>query len=269
MPASQASQPDPLGLAQSSYFRALEGRLHFATYGDPAFESFLDQIEAFDLPASIQRLEVEIPEVPVKVVGYAVAHVDEEGTVDYRLVTSIYDLESLRLDEGTQLTDVDVEPLRRALEAMGRKEYQTILTVPRIEALNEAAGRSQETLDYLVIRGIIQSRQRTQGAEALAWREIAALEDIFQDKDRQIRVRRIPSAQAQTLSNLLFDITVPNTGDESYLDAPRPLLMASLEAAYRLANGIKVKKSELSTDDFLARLNRVIERRASGGFLPL
>jgi hypothetical protein len=118
-------------------------------------------------------------------------------------------------------------------------------------------------LDYLVIRGIILSRQRTGGAEPLFWREIAALEDIVQEPDRMIRVRRIPSAQAQRLSHLLFDLTVPNTGDESFLDAPRPLLVASLEAAYRLANGMKVKRSELSTDDLLARLNRAIERGGS------
>jgi hypothetical protein len=55
-------------------------------------------------------------------------------------------------------------------------------------------------------------------------------------------------------------MTIPTIGDTSRLDAPRPLLVASLEAAYRLANGMKVKKSELSTDDFLARLQRVIER---------
>ena len=51
----------------------LEGRLHFATYGDPAFEAILAHIETFDLPPCIQRLEVDVPEVPVKVVGYAVA----------------------------------------------------------------------------------------------------------------------------------------------------------------------------------------------------
>ena len=75
-----------------------------------------------------------------------------------------------------------------------------------------------------------------------------------------LRVRRIPSAQAHDLSHLLFDMTIPTMGDESRLDAPRPLLVAALEAAYRLAHGMKVKKSELSTNDFLARLHRVIER---------
>jgi hypothetical protein len=58
-------------------------------------------------------------------------------------------------------------------------------------------------------------------------------------------------------------MTIPTIGDESRLDAPRPLFVAALEAAQRLANGMKVKKSELSTDDFLARLQRVIERRGA------
>jgi hypothetical protein len=58
-------------------------------------------------------------------------------------------------------------------------------------------------------------------------------------------------------------MTIPTIGDTSPLDAPRPLLVAALEAAYRLAKGMKVKKFELSTDDFLARLQRVIERGGS------
>ena len=118
-------------------------------------------------------------------------------------------------------------------------------------------------LDYLVMRGILLSRQLMRGAEPLLWREIAALEDLMQEPDCVLRVRRIPSAQADNLSHLLFDITLPHTGDESYLDAPRPLLVASLEAAYRLANGMKVKKSELSTDAFLARWQWIIERGGS------
>jgi hypothetical protein len=55
------------------------------------------------------------------------------------------------------------------------------LAGPRIEAVNEVAGHSQAMLDYLVIRGIIRSRQKTGGTESLFWREIAALEDIMQE----------------------------------------------------------------------------------------
>jgi len=136
----------------------LEGRLHFATYGDPAFEAILAHIETFDLPPCIQRLEVDVPEVPVKVVGYAVAPRSGDGTPACRLVTAIHDLAMVQMHEDARLTDTDIEPLRHALAARVREEYQMILAVPRIEVLNEAAGHSQEMLDYLVMRCIILSR---------------------------------------------------------------------------------------------------------------
>ena len=242
---------------------ALAGRLHFATYGNPVFDALLAHLATFDLPECIRRLEVDVPDLPVKVVAYAVAHAGQDGTIACRLVTALHELATVQLHEGVRLTDTDIEPLRQALTTRVREAYQTTLAVPRIEALNEAAGHSQAMLDYLVIRGIILSRQRTRGADPLFWREIAALEDIMREPDCVLSVHRIPSAQAHNLSHLLFDMTIPTLGDESRLDAPRPLLVASLEAAYRLAHGMKVKKSELSTDDFLARLQRVIERGGS------
>ena len=238
----------------------LESRLHFATYGDPAFEAILALFDTFQLPACIRRLEVDLPDIPVKVVGYAVAQRDADDQPACCLVTSVHDLATLRLREAGQLTDADVEPVHRALAAMAQKEYHTTLMVPRIEAVNEDAGRSQERLDYLIIRGIVLSRQRTGGAESLFWREITALEEIFQEKDLVIQVRRIPSMQARALSGLLFDVTIPTIGEESSVGASHPLLMAALEAAQRLANGMKVKRAELSTDDFLARLSRVIDQ---------
>ena len=200
--------------------------------------------------------------MPVKVVAYAVAHAGQDGTIACRLVTALHELATVQLHEGVRLTDTDIEPLRQALATQVREAYQTTLAVPRIEALNEDAGHSQAMLDYLVIRGIILSRQRARGADPLFWREIAALEDIMREPDCVLRVHRIPSAQAHNLSPLLFDMTIPTLGDESRL-TPLGLLVAALEAAYRLANGMKVKKSELSTDDFLARLQRVIERGGS------
>ena len=241
----------------------LEGRLHFATYGNPVFDAILAHLATFDLPECIRRLEVEVPDIAVKVVGYAVAHVDQDGTIACRLVTAMHDLATVEIHEGVRLTDSDIEPLRHTLTARVREAYQTTRSVPRIEALNEAAGYSQARLDYLVIRGIILSRQRTGTAEPLFWREVAALDDIVQEQDCVLPVRRIPNVQAHNLSHLLFDITIPTVGGESRLDAPRPLLVASLEAVYRLAHGMKVKKSELSTDDFLVRLQRVIAREIS------
>jgi hypothetical protein len=53
---------------------------------------------------------------------------------------------------------------------------------------------------------------------------------------------------------------VPTTGEYGYVDAPQPLLTCALEAAYRIANGMKVKKAALTTETFLGRLDREIDR---------
>ncbi|MCK8603179.1 DUF6361 family protein [Desulfoferrobacter suflitae] len=47
--------------------------------------------------------------------------------------------------------------------------------------------------------------------------------------------------------DLLFDITLPRTGDKALVDAPKTLRTSAIEAAYRLANGMKVKRAELTT----------------------
>ena len=120
-----------------------EGRLHFATYGDPVFEAILQQIEAFPLPDGIRRLEVEVPDVPATIVGYAVAERDAEGQLRCGLVTSWHDLAARQLNESRSLSEPDLEPLHQRLRDMGRQEFAMTRAVPRIEALNERAGRSQ------------------------------------------------------------------------------------------------------------------------------
>jgi hypothetical protein len=87
---------------------------------------------------------------------------------------------------------------------------------------------------------------------------VAGLEEILQE--RETLRARMPVEPARMLSHLLFDLSVPSAGEHAHIDAPRPLLMSALDAAYRLANGMKVKKAALTTEAFLARLDREIER---------
>jgi hypothetical protein len=238
---------------------AFEGRLHFATYGDTVFEAILQQIEGFPLPGCIRRLEVEAPGTQASMVGYAVAEQSADGLLHCRLVTSSDDLATLHLDPSGNLNEPELEPLRQRLRDTSRQEFAMAQAVPRIEAVNKRAGRAQLQLDYLVGYGLLQSRQQTGVAEPLFRHEMQALEEICQGRD-SLRVRRIPAAFAQRLSGLLFDLGLPQVGEEEFVDAPQPLLQASLNAVYRVANGLKRKRGELSTAEVLARLTREIER---------
>src|SRR5262249_61359575 len=50
-----------------------EGRLGFASYGDPTFDAILAQVGSLPLPRCARRLSVELEGYPAAAVGYAVA----------------------------------------------------------------------------------------------------------------------------------------------------------------------------------------------------
>ncbi len=88
-----------------------------------------------------------------------------------------------------------------------------------------------------------------------------APEGILQGRDSG-RGRRLPTVVAQCLSGLLFDLDLPHVGEEGFIDAPQPLLQASLDAMYRVANGLRRKWADLSTPEVLARLAGEIDMLA-------
>jgi hypothetical protein len=159
-------------------------------------------------------------------------------------------------------TNPELEVLRQRLNVMAREELAMRQAVSRVEAHNERAAQAQRLLNDLVAHGLLQSRLRTGAAEALVWREVQALDAISQGRD-VLRVRHIPAALGRRLSGLLFDLDLPNVGEEGYMDAPAPLIQSVLEAICRLANGLKRRRAELTTAEVLSRLERDIERLAS------
>jgi hypothetical protein len=142
---------------------------------------------------------------------------------------------------------------------IARREYAATEACARVEAANERAGRSQVLLDCLVAHDLMRSRQQTGSSEPGFWREVDAIQQICCGRD-MIRVQRIPVTLGRRLSGLPFDLILPTTGEEGYVDAPRPLLIAALDAVCRLANGMKVRRAELPTADVLERLKRMIAR---------
>jgi len=92
------------------------------------------------------------------------------------------------------------------------------------------------------------------------WPLMEELEQHTTDRDR-ITVPGLPAAPMRDLlPHLLFPAQVPRIGTEATITAPLPLLRSSFDAGCRVADLLKVKKSELQTDTVLARLRRELER---------
>lgn len=232
----------------------------FASYGEPAFDRLLDMVTNFDLPPCIRRISTVLPGSSMELVGYAVAGFDATGAECCSLVTSLSDVNNIRLNEAGVVSDEDVSRLEQ--ELISRES--PVLPTDRIEAINTQAARRQLKLDYLVINGLLTSRKHIGQGEPLFWREITAVEAIGEEtcgREGSLRIPRINAAVASRMRHdLLFDVSVPTVGQDGYMDAPLPLVRAAVESAMRLADSMKEARGSFLTDSFLVRLEREIQR---------
>jgi hypothetical protein len=236
-----------------------EGRLGFTSYGDPTFDAILTQVDGLPLPCCARRLSVGLEGYPAEVVGYAVAVREEGGMRRVELVASWRQLQSLELDEAAELTDVEVEPLRAQLLERIRQEVQP-RAVRRIEQANVRAGRAQQILAHLVMASLIDSHRTNVPDGDQFWPVFEDLRDIINERDRLI-VPDVPAEQLRAVRpDLLFDCTIPTASDRARLTAPKILLQAAADAVSRLADSLRERKSEVTTDRMLQRLRREVER---------
>lgn len=242
--------------------RGLEGRLHFATYGDPVFEALLHCVERYELPACVQRLSVPVPGTQAERVAYAVATQEAGGLVECRMISRPSDLVGLTLAEDGGLEAGALQVLQDRLKQLVASESQGLNMIDRIAQFNERAAWSQLLLDTLVIQGAIDSRWRLGMAEPGFWKEISGLEDLLGNKEA-LYIPKIPVEPARQVSPSLFPVTLPQVGTECPLTAPKPLVQAAIDQACRIADSWKIKRADLTTDEFLGRLGREVQRLVS------
>ncbi|MHB1125575.1 MAG: helicase-related protein [Bacillota bacterium] len=237
-------------------------RLHFASYGDPYFEAILKHFNAFELPECVQRVTAPVAgRDGINAVGYVAVCQGNGAAREVRLIRSWNDLKNLHLLEEESLTEEEINSVRDELEQITREEHASCLAASRIELGNLRAAKAQEMLNYLVIHSLLLSRARFSGEGALFWpvyREVAAM---FEDRD-QIYVPDLPAeALRPCTEELLFACEVPTMGDIANMSVPHILAHTAMDAAIRLADSMKVRKSDLRVDTVLSRLRREAESR--------
>jgi superfamily II DNA or RNA helicase len=241
----------------------LEGGLHFASYGDPVFEQLLRLFDRWELPSGVRRLTVSLPGTDAGRVAYAVACREPSGQVTWRLVKSLSDLQGLAMVEDAEATENELRALQKMLKAETENEAAAALAMARIEQINERAAWSQLLLSYIVIQGGIASRQRLGMAEDGFWKEVTSFEEAVvgrNGQDRNLYIPKIPVDPTARLAALLFDVNLPTVGAEGNMTAPTILLKSAIEAGCRLADSWRVKRTDLTTEDFLGRLSREIRK---------
>ena len=248
--------PDGTALTLSrQHFEAgipdLEGRLHFATYGEPIFEALMGHWTSFELPPGVRRLSTENSELGMRMVAYAVAGV----AGGQRLVRRYADLQDLQIDEEREIQDAEIQPLLADLESAARAQGDRRRGARKIEELNERVGRSQLILAYLAAHNLMRNRKKTGLGVDKFWQELNAMEQSYKDRD-VIRIRGVSADIGRRLEMPLFRPVLPTVGADGYVEASDVLLRCAFDAAARVGDSLHVKKDDLMVDDVIGRLAR-------------
>jgi hypothetical protein len=134
-----------------------------------------------------------------------------------------------------------------------------------VEADNQQSGRAQAALALGTAYGFIAGRQKLGSADANFWKELDACRRLVAERTAQggvFTVHRVPNVYDQVATAFVpFDVRRKISDDSFCVDsASAPLLNAALDAAARVADGIKKKKAELTTDLALSRIVAEMKR---------
>lgn len=236
--------------------------VHFASYGDPQFNALMEKVTKFDLPACVRRIVVPVSGMDrVIMVAYAAVELTDGGLRKIRFIRCWNDLENLNLAEEETLAEEEIEALKQELQQIARQEFEPCLAAERIEKENIKAALDQEMLSLLVIHSLLRGKASFVGEGALFWPLLEEIEALFEERE-PILADDLPAEVLRTVADdLLFDSQVPTLGDKVHLYTPRVLGRSALDAGRRIADSMKVGKSELSVATMLARLKREADER--------
>ncbi|MBF0103276.1 MAG: DEAD/DEAH box helicase family protein [Desulfobacterales bacterium] len=235
------------------------GHIHFASYSDPMFEAVVTELNQFELPPCIVRLTEAIADTHAEMAAYAVACISQNGVKEIKLITSWDELKGVCLDESVTLTEVELEPLRQQLHQLVQQEFYHAQTVKCVEKINIESALSQ----YLF--ALLSAKQLTYPTIASDrdnfWETISVLDEKIKTKERLI-IPHLPLEYLNKLKqHLLVHLQLPEIGQHADITVPISFVASAVDLSCRIADGMKVKKSDLTIRMVQSRLDREIEKK--------
>lgn len=236
----------------------IEAPMHFASYGDSVFEKIIELFQQYDLPECIVRLTEEVQELNITVAAYAVACINKKGQSEVKLITRYSQLEGIVLDEEKKLVEADLSAARNRLHDMIRSEFDPTRSIDRLIRDNERAGMAHAILNLLVADSLFPNINSTE--QDNFWGAVKNMDELIAAKD-QLMVPNIPTHPLAKIKNhLLFDLYVPQTGDQTSPTLPIIIVESAVNTACRVADSLREKKSDLTIGKVKARIKREIEK---------
>lgn len=116
-------------------------------------------------------------------------------------------------------------------------------------------------LALLIADSLLDCQLRANGEGALFWPTLRGIAASIAAHD-SIPVTGLPADYLRPIANeLLFDCRPPAAGSEADMQVPISLARAAIDAATRLADGLRERKTELALSTVMARILREVEAK--------
>lgn len=235
-------------------------RLHFATYGNPVFESLLNHFKEYDLPQCVEILTQKIESLDAEFHAFAAVCINDNGKREVRFLTSFQDLHGIQLDEEANIRDEDLSEIKQRFSVSIRSNNLLIDKIQKVEKENQRAGIAQEIFNVLIIKRQLEI-YKIQGTEHdIFWDAVKDWDELIEEKS-ELQIPKLPVAILRIIQSYLpFQFKLPQIGDSVSLYLPIIHFEIAVDHACRIADTMKVKKSELTVEMVENRLEREKEK---------
>ena len=230
----------------------IDDPIHFASYGDPAFDQVISAMDAFDLPRCVVPIEAAIPDTRATVKAFVVSCISEQGSPEARLITRYSDLDGIVLNENGAPDEQALARAKETLHSLMRKEFDPTRRIDSLVEENKRAGSAHDALNLLVAGSVFSGIHFDD--QDKFWPTVKTMDDLIAQRD-QLVVPDIPSTMLLKIrKDLLFDIQVPKTGDKASPTLPIVLVESAVNKACREADSLKDRRSDVTVGKVKNRL---------------
>lgn len=212
----------------------------FLTWGNPQLDALIDSV-ADQLPEdckAIRRIDTAI-DGKYEIVGYIVSTTDGE-----RLVTSIDDLKSLKLDPDGVVNEDAIGMWRDELRRLAQQEIGITSMAHSIQNVNRDFAKTHQRFIASVAIQLLTDEQETQDRFLKAIGDIEAVPPTY---------LTIPASNLLSRrDDLLFFIN--SLGERINVPMNDIILRDAIEMARREASEIRIKKSDITSEEVIRRL---------------
>lgn len=241
-------------------FPGLRGKLHFATYGDPVFESVVDFVLG-RIPDPSGIVEIECGEEFAHRNIRALAVRTPEGC---RLVASLSEVAEISDVAESEIDTSELLSLLSQLKKMaGKCEGKLAAGWPPlregIRTVNSIAASVEREVESVLALALLGSLSAIgMKEENPFWDSVAKLDQRWKEQEKAI-VANVPLdilRQKKDEQTLFWDLKIPQAGQKADIPVPSALFKACVDRVCREAEAARKKKSSITIAMIKERLKR-------------